>query len=352
MSSPKKIDHNPAAAHVWLREKGAPWRAQHEFLQIQVDEKAKKELDAKYDVRMAKQCAIGIKNMYGLDFDFAMLQFAIKDAKALFNDELPDFLKPRVSGDRRRELREILNAARAFNIPKLVKLFKLKTSRVENSDMASTSRELTFQQTKGLTYTRSSIPKSGREVLKTRQLMSASEENLAKKQRRWKALEQFYNALKYNKKLYRRPSNQWFLEAFDAMDETGAEVMTRQEFTNACFDLGLGVSVKDMQRLCEVLDENEDNRIDYYLVLQMLDLSRPLDPKDPEDRWRKVPMRGGPPKRRTDMRHRGRKSVSTLPQTSTLVANKSSMSLGGDSISTGRKPLTARSQRSQASSRR
>ena len=89
MSSPKKIDHNPAAAHVWLREKGAPWRAQHEFLQIQVDEKAKKELDAKYDVRMAKQCAIGIKNMYGLDFDFAMLQFAIKDAKALFNDEHP-----------------------------------------------------------------------------------------------------------------------------------------------------------------------------------------------------------------------------------------------------------------------
>ena len=87
--------------------------------------------------------------------------------------------------------------------------------------------------------------------------------------------------------------------------------MTRQQFTDACFDLGLGISVEDMQRLCEVLDEAEDNRIDYYLVLTTLDLSRPLDPKDPDNDG-KSPNKRAPPKRRTDLRNRGRKGRNFL----------------------------------------
>ena len=97
----QKIDHNPAAAHVWVREKGSEWRAQHEFLQVQLDAKAKVDIHGKYIVNMAKQCAQGIKNMYGCEFDFAVLQFAIKDALLIFDDATPSYQKPKVTPERK-----------------------------------------------------------------------------------------------------------------------------------------------------------------------------------------------------------------------------------------------------------
>ena len=99
--------------------------------------------------------------------------------------------------------------------------------------------------------------------------MSVAEEKYEKERNRWKALEQFYHALRYNRTLYNRPSLDWFFEAFDAMDEEGVEVMTRQQFCNACYDLGLGMSTTDLQRLVEVLDEGGKQKSDgkkYRLV--------------------------------------------------------------------------------------
>ena len=52
-SSPKrKIHPNPLGGAVWIAEKGQPWRAQSEFLQIQLDEKAKAILLSKYKLSL------------------------------------------------------------------------------------------------------------------------------------------------------------------------------------------------------------------------------------------------------------------------------------------------------------
>ena len=116
-----------------------------------------------------------------------------------------------------------------------------------------------------------------------------------------KALENFYNALNYHVRLYNRPNNTtWILDAFDAMDEEGVETMTRQQFVDTCFDLGLGISTEDAQVLVEELDQSNDNRIDYYRVLETMELNMPLTPEDPETP-EKSPDRCGPPKRRHEL---------------------------------------------------
>ena len=139
MSSPtRRIHHNPLGGAVWLAEKGQPWRAQSEFEQIQLDEKAKEEFQAKRIVRMAKQCAEGIKAKYGREYDFAVLQFCIKDAIDLSREDLPKELKPQVSQERATELKRIYNAAVAFNIPLLKKLLDVSTSQIQTQSMGST----------------------------------------------------------------------------------------------------------------------------------------------------------------------------------------------------------------------
>ena len=62
------------------------------------------------------------------------------------------------------ELRQILNAAKAFDIPKLKTLFDIKTSAVNNVDMSATSRELVEQRMKGMTFIKPMVPGSEREV--------------------------------------------------------------------------------------------------------------------------------------------------------------------------------------------
>ena len=309
MSSPtRRIHHNPLGGAVWLAEKGQPWRAQSEFEQIQLDEKAKEEFQAKRIVRMAKQCAEGIKTKYGREYDFAVLQFCIKDAIDLSREDLPKELKPQVSQERATELKRIYNAAVAFNIPLLKKLLDVSTSRIQTQSMGSTAYDFSMQQRQGKTYDKPEQTKTIYQTLKERHLVSAKEENLIKKRRRWKALENFYNALNYHVRLYNRPNNTtWILDAFDAMDEEGVETMTRQQFVDTCFDLGLGISTEDAQVLVEELDQSNDNRIDYYRVLETMELSMPLTPEDPETRWKKVPDRCGPPKRRHELRNKGKK---------------------------------------------
>jgi len=191
------------------------------------------------------------------------------------------------------------------------------------------------------------------QILSKRSLLSATEESYEKKRNRWKALEQFYHALRYNRTLYNRPNLDWFFEAFDALDEDGVEVMTRQQFCNACYDLGLGMSTADLQRLVEVLDEGEDNRIDFYLVLQKLDLHSPIGKaEEAEERWKKVPSRGGPPKRRTELRNRGKKkSTGRLSQTVSFPSHLTAkMSVASTEQAVGRHSVskTARSSTSAA----
>ena len=314
-SSPKrKIHPNPLGGAVWIAEKGQPWRAQSEFLQIQLDEKAKEEVNAKRIVRMAKQCAEGIKNVYGREYDFAVLQFCIKDAIDLAREDLPKQLKPQVSQQRATELRQIYNAAVAFDIPKLKKLLDISTSNVRTLSMANTAYDFVQQQKQGKTYEETKPTKSIYETLNGRDLVSAKEDNLIKKKRRWRALENFYNALNYHVRIYNRPNNTtWLYDAFDTMDEEGIETMTRQQFVDTCFDLGLGISVQDAQTLVEILDQSNDNRIDYYKVLETMELNMPLNPDDPEQRWLKVPDRCGPPKRRHELRNKGRKKKKKVP---------------------------------------
>ena len=293
MSSPtRRIHHNPLGGAVWLAEKGQPWRAQSEFEQIQLDERAKEEFQAKRIVRMAKQCAEGIKARYGREYDFAVLQFCIKDAIDLSREDLPKELKPKVSQERATELKRIYNAAVAFNIPLLKKLLDVSTS-FQTQSMGSTAYDFSMQQRQGKTYEKPEPTKTIYQTLQERHLVSAKEENIIKKRRRWKALENFYNALNYHVRLYNRPNNTtWILDAFDAMDEEGVETMTRQQFVDTCFDLGLGISTEDAQVLVEELDQSNDNRIDYYRVLETMELNMPLTPEDPETRWKRSrPMR-------------------------------------------------------------
>lgn len=315
MSSPKRRIHpNPLGGAVWLSERGQPWRAHDEFVQIQIDEKAKEEFMAKRIVRMAKQCAQGIKNMYGRDYDFAVLQFCIKDAINLSREDLPAQLKPQVTPERATELKKIYNAAVAFDIPKLKKLLDISTSKVQTLSMGNTAYDFSRQQREGKTFHKTQPTKTIYETLNERHLVDAREDNLIKKKRRWKALENFYNALNYHVKLYNRPNNTtWVYDAFDAMDEEGVETMTRQQFVDTCFDLGLGISVSDAQTLVEELDQSNDNRIDFYKVLETMELDMPLNPGDPETRWLKVPDRCGPPKRRHELRNKGRKKKTKVP---------------------------------------
>ena len=81
-------------------------------------------------------------------------------------------------------------------------------------------------------------------------------------ERCWRALENFYNALNYHVRIYNRPNNTtWLYDAFDTMDEDGIETMTRQQFVDTCFDLGLGISVQDAQTLVEILDQSNDIKL-------------------------------------------------------------------------------------------
>ena len=74
------------------------------------------------------------------------------------------------------------------------------------------------QQKQGKTYEETKPTKSIYETLNGRDLVSAKEDNLIKKKRRWRALENFYNALNYHVRIYNRPNNTtWLYDAFDTI---------------------------------------------------------------------------------------------------------------------------------------
>ena len=61
--------------------------------------------------------------------------------------------------------------------------------------MANTAYDFVQLQKQGKTYEETKPTKSIYETLNGRDLVSAKEDNLIKKKRRWRALENFYNAL-------------------------------------------------------------------------------------------------------------------------------------------------------------
>ena len=265
----RRINHNPRAADVWLAEKGAPWRADYEFMQLQLDDKAKEEVFQKRILNMAKSVAGGIEEQFGRQFDWAQLQHNLRDAYLLAREDLPIAFKPKVTKERAIWLRKLKIACQAFDIPKVVQLMDISLPVVYNTNMTHTALNLYQAQKKKLSKPVNSLTyrNSIRDDLKrlTSVKIEPIREAQAAQTRRTRALESLQRAFRFHMKIHGRSMLK--IRDFFVEECGGSDSMTRENFATAMYKLGFGMSQKDVAEVLHAIDPMAKDRIDYDAVL-------------------------------------------------------------------------------------
>ena len=262
-------------------------------MQLQLDEKAKVEVFDKRVLAMAKGVAGGIKEQYGREFDWAVLQHNLRDAFTLAREDIPAELKPKVKPERAVWLQKLRVAAQAFDIPKVVELMDISLANIYNDNMSSTGLELYRARQKKLPKPMNSAQYNETLRADMKRLTTVQEDPVkvikSAQERRQRALLSLQRSFRYHKEIHQR-TMLGIREVF-LVESGGTDTMTREQFATSMYRLGLGMSQEDVAEVLHAIDPHALDRIDFDLVLFLCRVGAEINEKE-------VPERPTPKQRR------------------------------------------------------